>query len=396
MEKAVVALEALFAVQPDHYAVRNNLRTSYRLLGRERDLAWMNQRLADARPWSVTENLEVANQLLREGNVQGARRYGARAESALSPGSSATEVDAAASVRLFTAYIAWVQDDPNATIHALRLVMASAGTLPEPERRQLYMRVSPMFAAVGRLQEAAAAVDAARPTDQKDVAGAMVVAFLRAALYEEGGDLRQLREFASSRWHDPLPATAPPFLARRVPFLIEVGRLDAAERDLEWFKRRTAQRTEWTPAAPMRQFEPFYASNLAAIALKRGRAAEAVAILRQQMPVLRDGPKWLFGPGGWQTQYAALKLAEGLEVLGNTSEAIATLEEAVKDRVAMTIGNTPDGWLRANAQLARLYWKVGDEAKARALEAKLLQLLAAADPGHPLAAALRRPRDKSR
>ena len=62
----------------------------------------MNQRLADSRPWSVMENLEVANQLLREGNVEGARRYGARAESALSPGSSATEVDAAASVRLFT------------------------------------------------------------------------------------------------------------------------------------------------------------------------------------------------------------------------------------------------------------------------------------------------------
>jgi hypothetical protein len=253
-----------------------------------------------------------------------------------------------------------------------------------------------MFAAVGRLQEAAAVADAARPTDQKDVAGAMAVAIARAALYEAGGDLPGLREFASRRWHDPLPATERPFLARRAPFSIEAGLLNAAERDLEWFKRRTAQRAEWTPGAPARQFQPFYASNRAAIALKRGRAAEAVAILRQQMPVLRSGPQWLFGQGGWQTQYAALKLAEGLEVLGKPSEAIAALEDAVKDRVAMTIGNTPDRWLLANAQLARLYRKVGEEAKARALEAKLLQLLARADPGHPLAAALQRPRDKSR
>ena len=102
LEKAAAAMEALFALQPDHYALRGNLRNVYQLLGRERDLAWMNLRLADARPWSVDVNLEVANQLLREGNVDGAPRYGARAESALSPGSSAADPNLAAGVRLFS------------------------------------------------------------------------------------------------------------------------------------------------------------------------------------------------------------------------------------------------------------------------------------------------------
>jgi tetratricopeptide (TPR) repeat protein len=284
MEKAAAALEALFALQPDHYAVRNNLRTVYRLLGRDRDIAWMNQRLADARPWSVTENLEVARQLWREGNVEGARRYSARAESALSPVSWAGDVDAAASVRLFAAYIAWAQDDPNATIQALDRVAASAGTLPPAERRQLSVRLAPMYAAVGRLQDAERALDEAQPADQNDVAGVMTIAIARAALYEDWADLTRLREFASTRWREPLPPTAPALSARRGPFLIALGLLDDAERDLEWFKRRTAERAEWAPTVPRRQFQPFEASTRAAITLKRGRAAEAVAVLASRCP----------------------------------------------------------------------------------------------------------------
>ena len=385
IEKAAAALEALFALQPDHYAVRNNLRHVYRLLGRHRDIVWMNQRLADARPWSVTENLEVARQLWREGNVEGARRYAARAESALSPASWAADVDAAASVRLFAAYIAWAQDDPNATIQALDRVAASAGTLPAPERRQLSVRLAAMYAAVGRLQDAERSLDAAQPADQNDAAGAMTVAIARAALYEEWADSTRLREFASTRWREPLPSTAPALSARRAPFLIELGLLDEAERDLEWFSRRTAERSDWAPAVPRRQFQPFEATTRAVLSLKRGRVAEAVAVLRRQMPHLREGPPWVFGPGGWHTQYAEAKLAEGLEVLGRLPEAIAMLEEAVRDRVALTIGNTPHRWLRANAELARLYRKSGQEAKARQIETRLSKLLTLADADHPLA-----------
>ena len=56
----------------------------------------------------------------------------------------------------------------------------------------------------------------------------------------------------------------------------------------------------------------------------------------------------------------------------------------MRDRVAVTTSNTPNRWLRANAQLARLYRKSGEEAKAREIEARLLKLLAAADADHPL------------
>ncbi len=76
------------ALQPDDDGVMVLLRNCYRVLGRERDTAWMNLRLADARPRNVGVNLDVAKQLAREGNFDGARRYAARAASALSPAGS--------------------------------------------------------------------------------------------------------------------------------------------------------------------------------------------------------------------------------------------------------------------------------------------------------------------
>ncbi len=130
-------------------------------------------------------------------------------------------------------------------------------------------------------------------------------------------------------------------------------------------------------------------STAGAIQLARGRPAEAAAALREVMPAVRDAPPPILSAGGSQGQYAAVKLAAALEAIGNVSEAIATLEQAVADRVGVTIANTPNRWVRANAQLARLYRKNGEEAKVRAIEARLLKLLAAADADHPLVMELR-------
>jgi tetratricopeptide (TPR) repeat protein len=388
LEKSAAALEALFALQPDHYVVRNNLRNIYGLLGRIKDRAWMNQRLADARPWSVAENFNVARQLLRDGNIEGAYRYGARAASSLSPGSSAAEPDVSAAVRLFPAYVAWVRDDANEALRLLRQVAGSAGNVPEPERRQLHLRLGAMYAAVGRLREAAQAIDAARPGDRSNQADTSAVDLARAALYQDAGDVDGLRSFAETWWREPLPDGGPALLGRRVPALIAAGLLDAAERDLEWYRRRTAKSGEWSPLVQMRQFEPFYASNNAVIALKRGHTAAALDALRSQMPRLHDGTTVLFGAAGSQTFFAAMQLADALAANGNLAEAIATLEGTVSDRVGVIFSNTPNRWLRASARLASLYRRNGQGDQARAREAQLLKLLAHADADHPLAAQL--------
>jgi len=392
VEKATTAMEALFALQPDHYAHRGNLRVAYRLLGRERDIAWMNLRIADARPWGVDVNLAVANQLLREGNVEGARQYGARAMAALSPGSSAAQPDLAASVRLFGAYVAWIQDDARAALRALTEVARSADDLRADERSALYLRLGPMYAAVGRLQDAERAIEAARPADRSDAVNTMLADMARADLFEDRDDVIRLREFAIAAWHAPLPSTGRALLARRVPFLIQAGLLDAAERDLEWFTRRTADASEWAPGVPARQMQPFHASSAAAVTLARGRPAEAVVRLRQLMPAIHEAGPPVFTLGGSQGQFASMALAAALEAIGNIPEAIATLEQAVADRVAVTIANTPNRWLRTSAHLARLYRRNGQEPKARAIEVHLLKLLAAADADHPLVVELARRR----
>ena len=389
LEKAAAALEALFALQPDHYVVRNNLRNVYGLLGRTRERAWMNQRLADARPWSIAENFVVAKQLLRDGNIEGAHRYGARAASSLSPGSSAAEPDVSASVRLFPAYAAWVRDDPNEALRVLRQVAASVGNVPEPERRQLYLRLGTMYAAVGRLREAARAIDAARPADRSHHGNTTAVDLARADLYADAGDVAGLRTFAERWWRQPLPDAGPALLGRRMPYLIEAGMLEVAERDLEWFERRTAKTTAWAPRVQMRQLGPFYISNKALIALKRGQRDAAVGVLREQMAVLRDGPNWLLGPAGSQTFFAAMQLADAVAANGHLAEGIATLEETVSDRVAVIPSNTPNRWLRAKAQLASLYRRNGQEEQARMIEAQLAKLLAHADADHPLAVQLK-------
>jgi tetratricopeptide (TPR) repeat protein len=388
LEKAAAALEALFALQPDHYVVRNNLRNIYGLLGRTRDRAWMNQRLADARPWSVAENFNVARQLLRDGNIEGAFRYGARAASSLSPGSSAAEPDLSAAVRLFPAYVAWVRDDADETLRVLRQVAGTAGSLPEPERTQLYLRLGAMYSAVGRLRDAAQAIDAARPGDRSNPVDTSAVDLARAALYQDAGDVRGLRAFAETSWREPLPDAGPALLGRRVPDLIAAGLLNVADRDLEWYKRRTAKTGEWSAPVQMRQFEPFHASNDAVIALKRGHTAAALDALRSLMPRMHDGTTVLFGPAGSQTFFAAMQMADALAANGNLAEAIATLEEAVSDRVAVISRNTPNRWLRATAQLASLYRRNGQGDQARAIEVRLSKLLAHADADHPLAAQL--------
>jgi ATP/maltotriose-dependent transcriptional regulator MalT len=349
----------------------------------------MNLRLADARPWSIGLNLAVANQLLREGNVDGARRYGARAESALVPGSSAANPDQAASVRLFPAYVAWLQDDPEEMLRLLNHAAASVKGLAGDERRQVLRRLWTMYAAAGRLRQAEQMIEAARAHDPGDFVYALNTDLARAELFVERGDLSGLRAFAATRWNDPLPDPAPPFVARRLTFLIDAGLLDAAERDLEWFKRRTAQASGFAPGMLTTQFQPFYASSVSALEFARGRPDVAVALLEQALPVIRKGPPVVLSAGGSQGQYAAVKLAAALEAVGNLTEAISTLEQAVEDRVGVTIGNSPNRWLRTRAQLARLYRKNGHDDKARTVESHLLKLLAAAESDHPLVVELR-------
>jgi serine/threonine-protein kinase len=381
LERSVAAYEALLKLQPDHYELRNNLRNAYRSLGRDTDIAWMNLRLAEARPLSVTENLEVARRLLREGNWDGARRYAARAESALSPGwaaasslppgSTAEPLNRAAEARMVSAYIAWLQDDPREALKIADRVQSASRGLTGAERREVYTRLWVLYAALGRLRQAEQTIEALRGTDGANLNETLQSDLAEAQFLAMTHQPARLRELMGARALQPLGRDTPTFYAARIEYLIQAGLLEFAERDLEWFKQRGNTGT--------------YEILHAALERARGHPDAAIAgFQRAKTLVLNPGVDGVTQQG----HYAASEQAAALESVGRLPEAIETLER-VPDRVLVVSANTLGRWLHGRAQLARLYRKNRQDEKAREIEAHLLTLLAMADAAHPLVQELR-------
>jgi tetratricopeptide (TPR) repeat protein len=362
LEQAVAAYEALFALQPDHYDLLNNLRLAYNALGRDRDLAWMALRVAEARPLSVTENLGVARRLLGDGNLDGARRYAARAELALPRGSAAAPPTQAALARLFSAYIAWLQDDPREALRIADRVLSTAGEFDIVNRRELYLRLWALYAVLGRLRQAEHTIEALRGTDGVDLDSRYQSDLAQAQFLSVTEQLVRLRELMATQAREPLASGTHPRFAARIDYLIEGGLLELAERDLEWFKQRSPGSTQ------------IYDSLRAALERALGHPDAAIAGFQK---VNQKG------------QNAASAFASALESVGRFSEAIDEIERAGTDRADIVSGNTLGLWLHGRAQLARLYRKNGQNDRAREVEAHLLKLLAMADADHPLVQELR-------
>ena len=387
--EAASVWEALSALQPDDEAVMRLLKNCYRVLGRNRDAASLDLRLADARPRNVDVNLGVAVQLLEDGNFDGARRYVLRSEAALSPASDPVQI---AQIRLFPAYVAWLQDEPNTMLRALDEIASTVEQLPEAQRREIRKRIWPLYAALGRFRQAEPIVEILRPGEVGDVARTLEDEISKANYLEQVGDTTRLREWVS-RWRDPLPDDddLAPYLEQRVAPLIAVGRLDAAQRHLEWFNVHS-----------MRAFGiigPFPLIYAGAIELARGHSDDAIALLRRAVPTMRQFDRQYAhgnvsgrGAGGLSNigQYATPILAQALEATGRVSEAIAILEESGGNRALVAMGNMSgfyapiNRWMRNRAQLARLYRKNGQLREAEIVEAHLLKLLALADPDYAL------------
>jgi hypothetical protein len=392
LERAVAAYEALFALQPDHYDLVNNLRIAYSALGRDRDRASMDVRLAEARPLSVIENLGVATHLLREGNWDGARRYAARAESALPRGAAAapprqTELThlgkappaQAAQARLFGAYIAWLENDSREALRIADHVRSTARDLHPDDQRQLYSRLWVLYAALGRLHQAGEVINSLRGMDDSgDRNSALQTDLEEAGFLWISNQPDRLRELMAVRAREPLGPDAPPYFAVRIGALIETGLFELAERDLEWFKQ-----TEGT-SHPGSAF--FYESTRANLERAKGHPDTAIVGFQKALTFGVDPERNREGLGG---QAIASQLASALESVGRLPEAIAALERVGTDRAGVVILNTLVPWLRGRAQLARLYRKDGQDEKAREVEAHLLKLLAVADADHPLVKELR-------
>lgn len=360
LEQAASAYEKLFALQPDHYYVQNNLQGLYVILRRDRDMTQMRISQAETRPANFRLNIDAAMSLVDEGNLPAARRYIARAEGVLPPDAEVRDAAEWSDVQYLRAHLDWLDEKPAEALARARQLDAAIERVPG-DLTNAIARPILLYLTLGRLK------DARELAERRSVWDGRTPWLLAYALREQG-DLNGLREYMTHRWtyDHPAPATG---LGWRVEFLVSAGMLDEADRDIDRYHRQI-------PAVALNT--SFYPFIMGMVEMGRGHPREATDLLQP----------WLALPGRALTefQWPAQKLAEAWDSVGNTPDAIDVLERAVERPPRLQAGLTlvHHMWLRSNARLARLYRKTGQDQKAIAVENRLLKLLAVADADHPL------------
>jgi serine/threonine-protein kinase len=380
-ELSIAATQALLTVQPDDDEVSEAALQRLRdLRGPEfyRELTLMTIQAADARPKNVSLNLGVASTHLSEGRFDAARRYAARAESAM----AAAAPPQKARIRLLGASVAWLQDDAG---EVLRIADRVSQTLPGPGEmghREMSNGLARLYLAIGRGRLAEEIISAI-PAKEDALTAPDAWSFAeraKADLFLLTGDSIRLQQLVGT-WPDLVPQQGNQGIALQnlIPFLIETGRLEAAERNLAVFERvATAQGSAG--------FRSLYLDYRGALELARGRPDTAVNLLKESMAIKR---RRLPPLGSLPGQYTISILVRALEKAGHVDEAIDVLEEAGATRGVVAVAGSPATWMTGRAHLARLYRKTGRGREAEAVEAHLLKLLAHADSNFPLLRELR-------
>jgi serine/threonine-protein kinase len=298
LEQAVRAYEALLALQPDHYYVRNNLTVAYNQLGRSRDLAQLNIRLADARPASIFLNAQAVGHLIDSDNLEAARRYAARAEAAAALKDDGRDLISQSHAELSRAWLDWYEGNMSAALTRATRAEATIDRTPLDSRAPR-SRLIFLYLTLGRLKTAQAVAERSRIWETS-------TPYMLAYALRERGDLDALRTYLTTVWtHDHgSPATTDGW---RVEFLVPAGMLDEAARDIERYRRRIPPSAHY--------FSSFYPFLMGRLEMGRGHPR---LVVRQLEP-------WLATPGrapvimNWQG--AVQWLARAWTLLGEPGKA---------------------------------------------------------------------------
>ena len=127
--------------------------------------------------------------------------------------------------------------------------------------------------------------------------------------------------------------------------------------------------------------------------IPRGELALARGEVDRGIAELEEGTRRVGEMGHQPSFLGSESLAAALKEKGDLAQAVQVLERASEKRPSAAFQLAGAFWLRNQFQLARLYREVGRAEDARKLERELLNLLALADPDHPILRELQRLRN---
>jgi TolB-like protein len=376
-EKAVAAYEALLALYPDDYWTADILAHIYDFEhdSREREKAVrIDARLADLRPNDFFWNWAAVYDYVA------LKPDDARANLYLRRASALITADVAERLPILVSYVelvpftlAWVNGDVAGAAREIDRVAAGIDLLGGRSRDCLAVHVALGYLTLGKIEAAALA------------AGKIVDPVIRNDMLAQidflDGDRAALRRHLRAAGSLRSQRVSEGFLDTTVVLRARSG-VDAAP-DPRYFSVG-GPFPELREAGAYQCGEATLHTVRGEIALRHGRVADGIRELEEGRRIGADDVGYV------ESFYLAREsLAASLERRGEIPRAIAVLEQNADRRDSVVRGTTAAYWLRNRLHLAKLYRRAGRDEEVRAVEAELLNLLAVADPDHPILVELR-------
>ncbi len=353
--KAAEAFQLLADLYPDHYWAHHHLTYMLPMQGQYKEAFHHARRAAELRPQDFYSINQAARLVVKSGGSLAEARQYVRKARELIPDDLPFGHLAHWILYQFPAYAAWMEGDLEGVLGEIDRLKA----IPPNGYRshRAFMHIT-----LGQLEKAAELLAAHR--SRRCSSMSIYLAWIRE-------DDEALREFLRPCM-GPLPMELPK--PSKTLFgdslLIRTGLLPPDQVRLR----------------EHREHEPSMLFLEAEIALAAGHTDTAIALLRKAFDLYPSNT----GGGDSPLFWMAESLASILERQGRWSEAARVLERVsgLRYRVAAEVLGQGALWLRTQWQLSQLYHRLGLEEEAREIESELRQLLAYADPDHPIGSRL--------
>ena len=368
-ERAVQAYETLLSFYPDHFWAATNLAGYFGLVGDDQRALTYLLRRADLRPTGFFSNASVAEKLIQlDGDLIRAQPYLDRARNLISPEMfQGRTFFWTTRIMLYPAYEAWLDGNPETVLVEIEKVLQTLQRLGMSDRR---------VPALGNLYRAVGKRQLARQWLTKGLERRSLHLTLATISYAEGDHKAVTNHLKQYLETTKVSGGPRPWVSIEGPFTAIMaarsGFFSESEKMLVELREKTKDTSELPPGVPRISSEDLEMAR-GVLKLSRGDTAEGIAILESTLPLLRN-----------HYLTASEILAEAYRLQGDLVKTIQLLEQASTNMSGfLPILHSPL-WLRIQAQLAQLYREMGRDAEARKIEEKLRNLLAYADPDHPI------------